>query len=58
MVKRRVFVAVVFCLLALGLVAPPPVVVLAQALRPYGLPRDCVTVDALCNELVSLAGRG
>jgi len=26
MVKRRVFVAVVFCLLALGLVAPPPVV--------------------------------
>jgi energy-coupling factor transport system ATP-binding protein len=37
--------------------APPPVVALAQALRCYRLPRDCLTVDALCNELISLAGR-
>ncbi len=37
--------------------APPPVVALAQALRPYGLHRRCLGVDAVCQELAVLTGR-
>jgi hypothetical protein len=33
------------------------VVALAQALRPHGVARRCLTVADLCDELVMLAGR-
>jgi energy-coupling factor transporter ATP-binding protein EcfA2 len=37
--------------------APPPVVVLARSLRPFGLAGDCLTVEALTAELASLGSR-
>ncbi len=41
-------------LLARASLAPPPVVVLAQALRPYGLCGECLTVRAFCVEYARL----
>ena len=43
-------------LLGRASLAPPPVLVLAQALRPYGLRGDSKSVDAFCDEYVARAG--
>jgi cobalt transport protein ATP-binding subunit len=44
-------------LLARAALAAPPVIALAQALRPYGLRGDSLTVEALSQELVALIGQ-
>jgi energy-coupling factor transporter ATP-binding protein EcfA2 len=41
-------------LLARASLAPPPVMALAQALRPYGLQGDSLTVEAFCDEYAAL----
>jgi energy-coupling factor transport system ATP-binding protein len=43
-------------LLARASLALPPVIALAQALRPFGLLGDCLTVDAFCQEYAALVG--
>ena len=40
--------------LALASLRPPPLAALAQALRPYGLRGDTVTLDAFCDQYVAL----
>jgi cobalt transport protein ATP-binding subunit len=44
-------------LLARASLAPPPVTALAQALQPYGLRGDSLTVDALSEEYIALVHR-
>ncbi len=44
-------------LLARASLAPPPVVALAQALRPYGLEGECLTVQAFCAGYAALFQR-
>jgi cobalt transport protein ATP-binding subunit len=41
-------------LLSRASLAPPPVMVLAQALQPYGLQGDSLTVEAFCDKYVAL----
>jgi len=41
-------------LLAHASLAPPPVMALAQALQPYGLQGDSLTVEAFCSEYAAL----
>ncbi len=41
-------------LLARAALVPPPVTVLAQALRPHGMRGDSLTVEAFCDEYVAL----
>jgi len=45
-------------LLARASLALPPVIALGQALRPFGLLGDCLTVDAFCQEYAALVGEG
>ncbi len=44
-------------LLSRASLIPPPVVLLAEALRPYGLQGEGLSVDALCDEVVALVER-
>ena len=43
--------------LARASLAPPPVVALAQALRPHGLGGDSLTVESFCDEYIALLGK-
>ena len=45
-------------LLARASLTPPPVMALAQALRPHGLQGDGLTVEAFCDEYAALVGSG
>ena len=45
-------------LLTRAALVPPPVTALAQALRPYGMRGDSLTVEAFCDEYVALMEKG
>jgi energy-coupling factor transport system ATP-binding protein len=45
-------------LLAHASLMPPPVVTVAQALRPHGLTGDILTVEGFCDEYIALAEGG
>jgi energy-coupling factor transporter ATP-binding protein EcfA2 len=43
-------------LLTRAALTPPPLIALAQALQPYGLRGDLLTLDAFCDQCIILAG--